>query len=92
MSINQETAARVRQYAYHHPADTPLEGLWMRQDGPAPGMQEPDLEHFIRPDGIFSDTSPEDQPVPALDDDDSESFSLSDLPWPIPGRLPPAES
>lgn len=52
MAINQETAARVRQYIYHHPADTPLQGLWVREEGPAPGIQDPNLESFIRPEGI----------------------------------------
>jgi hypothetical protein len=92
MAINQETAARARQYIYHHPADTPLQGLWIREDGPVPGMQEPDLEHFIRPEGIFSDAPTDDDPRPLLDDGDSDGFSLSDLPWPIPGRRPPAGS
>ena len=92
MAINQETAARARQYIYHHPADTPLQGLRTREDGPAPGIQEPDLEHFIRPEGLFNDTSAHHRPLPPVDDGNSDGFSLSDLPWPIPGRRPPPES
>lgn len=87
-SINQETAARVRQYLYHHPADTPLKGLWTREDGPAPGMQEPELDHFIRPEGLFSNTPADHLPSP-LPGDSSDGVSLPDLPWPIPGRRPP---
>lgn len=91
-AINQETAARVRQYIYHHPGDTPLQGLSIREGGPVPGMQEPELEHFIRPEGTFSNTPPDHRPHPPLDDGDSDGFSLSDLPWPIPGRRTPPES
>lgn len=95
MSINQETAARARQYIYHHPDDKPLEGLWIREDGPTPGMQEPDLDGFIRPEGIYADAKTERRPSPLpppADDGDSDGFSLSDLAWPIPGRRPPTDA
>lgn len=90
LSINQETAARVRRYLYHHPADEPLEGLWIREDEPAPGMREPDIDHFIRPEGPPANPSPVEQPRPPLLDE-HEGVGLSDLPWPIPGRRPPTE-
>lgn len=92
MSINQETAARARQYIYHHPADTPLQGLKVREDCPAPGIQEPDLDHFIRSDGIFNDAEEDHSRLPPLDGGDSGGFSLSDIPWPIPGRRAPTKA
>lgn len=91
-SINQETVARARQYIYHHPADDPLQGLWIREHGPAPGMREPDIEHFIRPEGMTTDPSAIRDPAPGVDRDDANDFSLSDLEWPIPGRRSPTDS
>lgn len=96
MSINQEIAARARQYIYHHPEDAPLQGIRGREDGPAPGIQEPDLENFIRPEGIVgnasSNTTLGHQRHPGLGVGDSDGFSLSDLPWPIPGRRRPVRA
>lgn len=91
MSINQETLARVRQYAYHHPEDDPLHGLWTREDGPAPGIQEPDLQRFIRPQGTTFEPSAARPTAPADAGRDARGVSLSDLKWPIPGRRYPSD-
>jgi hypothetical protein len=85
VSINQETAARVRRYLYHHPSDEPLGRLWIRDDDSAPGMREPDIEHFIRPAGLPAVPSPVQRrrrPLPH----EGGGVGLPDLPWPIPGR------
>lgn len=87
-AMNQETAARVRRYLYHHPDDEPFEGLWIREDDSAPGMREPNIDHFIRPEGLHSDTG-EPSSWGSIDQADDNAIGLPDLPWPIPGRIPP---
>lgn len=87
-ATNQETAARVRRYLYHHPDDDPLENIWVRDNEAAPGMREPDIDHFIRPEGLPVDPAPSERHPPPLADE-VDSFGLPDLPWPIPGRRPP---
>jgi hypothetical protein len=90
-SINQETVARARRYVYHHPEDSPLDGLFL----PEPESQQPKMSNrddLIREEGLFHGLT-EEQLKPlsriARPDEGAKGMSINDLPWPIPGRKKP---
>lgn len=90
-SINQETAARARRYVYHHPDDSPLDGLLL----PKPESRRPTMSNgdgLIREEGLFHGLTKEQlKAFSRMDgpDEDSKGMSINDLPWPIPGRKRP---
>jgi hypothetical protein len=87
-SINQATAANARRYIYHHPNESPLEGLSL----PQPNRQRFTMNgggSFISEAGMFPDAdsdTPRRFPRSSYPTDTGESFSIDNLPWPIPGR------
>lgn len=90
-SINQETAARARKYVYHHPDETPLEGLYL----PNPETRDrPTISNatgLIREEGLFSGITDEVRRALSATNIPGESdrgMSIDDIPWPIPGRRP----
>jgi hypothetical protein len=87
LSINAETAAGARRYVYHHPGDTPLDGIAL----PSPGLDRPlsTDNRLVREDGLFADMTDEQRAglraaAPRTTRD--RGMSIDDLTWPIPGR------
>lgn len=90
-SINQETVRRARRYVYHHPDDSPLEGLFLPDPEPAqpPTSNSDDL---IVEEGLFHGLTDEQLQGFARGpgQDKKKGMTINDLPWPIPGRKTPS--
>jgi hypothetical protein len=92
-SINQETVARSRRYVYHHPEDSPLDGLFL----PDPESRQPRISNsdgLIREEGLFHGLTKEQlEPMSRMTgpDESRNGMSIDDLPWPIPGRKKPGD-
>ncbi|WNO64658.1 DUF4238 domain-containing protein [Streptomyces sp. AM2-3-1] len=90
-SINQETAARARRYIYHHPHETPLQGLYLpnpeTRDHPLMG----NATDLIREEGLFAGLTDEQLrglSATSIPGEEDRGMSIDDVPWPIPGRRP----
>lgn len=88
-SINQSTLLNARKCLYFHPEDQQaIAGLHV----PEPRtyeMKHSGDDHFIKEEGVFGHLSAEELnslPIP-ISSDDENSFSFSDLGWPIKGRV-----
>ncbi|WFE56599.1 DUF4238 domain-containing protein [Micromonospora sp. WMMD712] len=90
-TVNQETALGARRYLYQHPDDDLLNGLHLpepRTDGPDPTVGD----DFVHEQGFFHGV--DEATLASLaratgPRDHARSFSINDLPWPIPGRRVP---
>lgn len=87
-AINWETVVHARRYIYHHPEDSPLEGLTL----PDPRLRQASMSNsddLIREEGLFHGLTREQLQSlsrTAGPEDRSNGMSINDLPWPIPGR------
>lgn len=87
--LNQQVIRNARKAVYHHPDDDPREA----HDGLLPPERSTEMEVVPRkfPEngwGASVSGSPARVPtLPAEEDDGSESWTIDDLPWPIPGRV-----
>ncbi|MDX8029397.1 DUF4238 domain-containing protein [Lentzea sp. BCCO 10_0856] len=90
-SINQEIVRHASRSIYHHPDDSPLEGLYL----PQPGRRDPNADigsGLIKEEGLFAGLSKEQLKAfspPSPSANDSKGMTIKDLPWPIPGRIKP---
>ncbi|MFJ3499787.1 DUF4238 domain-containing protein [Streptomyces sp. NPDC090135] len=85
-SINQETAARARRYVYHHPSDSPLDGLYLPQPETRSEPSMSDASGLIREEGLFSGMGKGIGAQVTPSKSGGRSMTIDDLPWPIPGR------
>lgn len=87
--FNRQSMNGARRFLYHCPGDDPLSGVEL----PAIRISElmPISGDFISEDGIFAGIGEEERAALSINHIPEEargpSMSLSDLPWPIPGRL-----
>jgi hypothetical protein len=85
-SFNQQTVREARRYVYLHPEDTLSDFIHLPEPVERSRMQASSIDNLISEDGLF----PKDGPTPPRSwANGEEGTSLSDLPWPIPGRIPP---
>lgn len=89
-SMNQTTIMNSRTCLYSHPDDEDvITSMHL------PGAREWEIDpiataDFIKEEGLYrhlNDYDRDELPTPILSEDDTDSFSLNDLEWPIPGRL-----
>lgn len=90
-SINQETVRRARRYVYHHPDDSPLEGLFLPDPEPAQSPMS-NIDDLIAEEGLFHGLTNEQLKAFARTpgQDEKKGTTINDLPWPIPGRKTPS--
>lgn len=84
-SFNQQTVREARRYVYLHPDDTLSAYIHMPEPVERSRMRASNIDNLISEDGLFPKGGPP-APRPSAK---GEGTSLSDLPWPIPGRIPP---
>ncbi|MFF5232064.1 DUF4238 domain-containing protein [Dactylosporangium sp. NPDC000521] len=90
-TVNQETVLGARRYLYRHPDDDLPKGLRL----PEPRVDSPDTttgDDFVREQGYFhgiDESALASLAQAAGPHDATRSFSITDLPWPIPGRRVP---
>lgn len=83
-TINMQTIQNAREAIFHHPDDKPV--AWFEGGLPEPRASEISSggDGLIMPDAVG-------YPAPARgvtdDTEDADSFSLTDLNWPIPNRV-----
>jgi hypothetical protein len=89
-SMNQTTIMNSRACLYSHPDDGDVITS-MHLPGPREWEIDPTATAgFIKEEGLYGNLDDHDRdelPTPILSEDDTESFSLDDLEWPIPGRV-----
>ncbi|MEU0083644.1 DUF4238 domain-containing protein [Streptomyces sp. NPDC006274] len=91
-SINQETVMGARKYIYHHPEESPLQGIYLPQPATRDRPSMSNTDGLIREEGLFSNI-PE-ASLRAMSEatppgDRENGMTIDDLPWPIPGRRRP---
>jgi hypothetical protein len=89
-SMNQATIMNSRTCLYSHPDDEDVINA-MHLPGPREWEIDPiATAGFIKEEGLFGHLNDDDRdelPAPIVSEDDSKSFSLDDLEWPISNRL-----
>jgi hypothetical protein len=90
-SINQQTVRGARRYVYLHPEDQLDARIRLPQPTGTSRMVTSDIDGLISEEGLFpaaSYSTPAPQPPQPIDGGKG-GMTLSDLPWPIPGRVRP---
>ncbi|MFD6033318.1 DUF4238 domain-containing protein [Streptomyces griseoincarnatus] len=88
-SINQGIAARARKYIYHHPDESPLDGLYMPLPETRARLAASNASELIREEGLFYGMT--DKQLRGLGTvtppgESDRGMTIDDLPWPFPGR------
>lgn len=90
LSFNQQTIWQARRYIFSHPEDIVDPRIAFPAQAERSRMRGLDSDNLVFEDGLKGSFPVKRSPA-TFDDasaDGSQSFSLKDLPWPIPGRRP----
>jgi len=83
-AINQQTVSEARRYVYLHPDDVLSDRIRLPEPVARSRMSTSNIERLISEDGLFPAAGP---PPPRTLAGDGDGVTLSDVPWPIPGRV-----